>query len=66
MRVTASRSVVGSSDVLVVEEYGNPQEGLQFVSRWPVGIHLNAMRRFLDRAIEDDFVQKKRKDRQLS
>jgi hypothetical protein len=38
MRVTASRSVVGSSDVLVVEEYGNPQEGLQFVSPWWVGI----------------------------
>jgi hypothetical protein len=44
MRVAASRSVVGSSDVLVVEEYGNPQEGLQFVSPWPVGIQLNAMR----------------------
>jgi hypothetical protein len=55
MRVTASRSVVGSSDVLVVEEYGNPQEGLQFVSPWWVGIHVNAMRRFLGRAIEDDF-----------
>jgi hypothetical protein len=56
MRVAASRIVVGSSDVLVVEEYCNPQEGLQFVSPWPVGIHLNAMRRFLGRATEDDVV----------
>ena len=40
MRVTASRSVVGSSNVLVVEEYGNPQEGLQFVSPWWVGIRM--------------------------
>ena len=55
MRVAASRNVVGSSDVLVDEEYGNPQGGLQFVSPWWVGIHLNAMRQFSGRAIEDDF-----------
>jgi hypothetical protein len=38
MRVAAGRSVVGNSDVLVAQEYGNPQEGLQFVSPWWVGI----------------------------
>ncbi len=55
IRVMARRSVVGSSEVLVVEEYGNPQKGLQFVSpRWG-GIHLNAMRLISGRAIEDDF-----------
>lgn len=35
---------MGSSDVLVVEEYGNPQEGLQFVSPWPVGIRMERRR----------------------
>lgn len=40
MQVAASRSVVGSSDVLVVEQYGNPQEGLQFVSPWSVGFRM--------------------------
>lgn len=29
---------MGSSDVLVDQKYGNPQEGLQFVSPWWVGI----------------------------
>ena len=31
---------MGSSNVLVVEEYGNPQEGLQFVSPWWGGIRM--------------------------
>lgn len=35
---------MGSSDVLVVEEYGNPQKGLQFVSPWPVGIRMERRR----------------------
>ena len=44
MRVAASRNVVGSSDVLVDEEYGNPQGGLQFVSPWWVGIRMERRR----------------------
>ena len=37
---------MGSNDVLVVEEYGNPQEGLQFVSPWWVGIRMERRRQF--------------------
>jgi hypothetical protein len=46
MRVTASRSVAGSSNVLEVEEYGNLQEGLQFVSARSLGFHVNVVRQF--------------------
>lgn len=31
---------MGSSDALMVEEYGKPQEGLQFVSPWWVGFRV--------------------------
>jgi hypothetical protein len=46
MRVTASRGVAGSSNVLEVEEYGNLQEGLQFVSARSLGFHVNVVRQF--------------------
>ena len=58
MRVMASRSVAGSSDVLVAEEYGKPQERLQFVSAWSLGFHRDAMHQFGSRAIEDNFRRK--------